>query len=152
MRQLCDRCFHVIGWWPSNSTAVDRLSFGNKTNITGKNGITLRMIVRRIDDRNHGQVELLGEFKVTIIVRWDRHDRAGSVAGQNVVGDPNGNRACVDRIDGVGAGKDTRFYFVTFGPFAVALERCFFTILFDRCFCSSVVSWSTSGCSGETTM
>ena len=48
-----------------------------------------------------GEIELLGELEVARVVRGHGHDRAGAVADQHVVGDPDRNRLAVDRIDGV---------------------------------------------------
>ena len=51
------------------------------------------------------QVELLGELEVALVVRRHGHDRAGAVARQHVVGDPDRDLLVVDRIDGVRAGE-----------------------------------------------
>ncbi len=54
-----------------------------------------------MDDRNDWQLELLREFKVANVVRRYRHDCAGTVADEDVVGDPDRNGLAVDRIDGI---------------------------------------------------
>ncbi len=53
----------------------------------------------------------LGEFKITRVMPWHGHDRAGPVSHKHVVRNPNGNLFIVHRIDRVGAGKNTRFLF-----------------------------------------
>ena len=49
---------------------------------------------------------LLGEFVVTLVVRWDRHDGASAVLDQDVVRYPNGNFLVIERIDGIAARKE----------------------------------------------
>ena len=47
-----------------------------------------------------GQAELFGELPVTGIVAGHRHDGAGAVAHQDVIGDENGGLLAVDGVDG----------------------------------------------------
>ena len=61
------------------------------------------------DDRPNGQLELLGKFKVALVMRRHRHDSAGTVADENIVGDPNWDLLLADRVDGKGAGEDAGF-------------------------------------------
>ena len=64
---------------------------------------------REVSSLHHlhdGQVEGLGEGVVALVVSGDGHDGAGSVAGQDVVGDPDGDVLAVDGILGVGADED----------------------------------------------
>ena len=68
--------------------------------------------VRRRDHRHDGQAELAGEVKVALVVRGHGHDRAGAVAHQHVVGDPDRDALAVDRVDGVGAGEDAGLFLV----------------------------------------
>ena len=53
--------------------------------------------VGRLDDLDDGQIELRGELEVARVMRRHGHDRAGAVAGENVIGDPDGNLFAVDR-------------------------------------------------------
>ena len=46
---------------------------------------------------------LFAEFEIALIVRGHRHDRAGAVAHQHEVADPDGNLLAAERIDGVAA-------------------------------------------------
>src|SRR5690349_22557037 len=48
----------------------------------------------------HGQTELPGERPVALVVRRHRHDGAGAVAHQHIVGDPHRQPLAVDGIDG----------------------------------------------------
>ena len=49
-----------------------------------------------------GDAELAGEGEVALVVAGHRHDGAGAVAGEDVVGDPDGDALAVDGVDGVG--------------------------------------------------
>ena len=55
-----------------------------------------------MDDR---QLEFLGEFPVTFVVRRYGHDRTRSVGDEHVVGGPDGDLRTVDGVDGVGASE-----------------------------------------------
>ena len=70
-----------------------------------------------------GQLELDREFEVAFVVRGNRHDRAGAVACQHVVGHPNRDLFAVDRIDRVASCEDAGFLAITLGPFAIRFER-----------------------------
>ncbi len=59
-----------------------------------------------------GEIELFGKFTVAVVVGRDCHNSAGTVAGQNIVGDVNGDFLLGGRIDGVGAGENAGFLFV----------------------------------------
>jgi len=54
-------------------------------------------------------------------VRRNRHDRAGSVGDQHVVGDPDRNLPPVDRVDRVGAGEGSGLFGVVAGAGEFAL-------------------------------
>ncbi len=58
------------------------------------------------DDTADRQPELLCERVVTLVVRGDGHDRAGSVAGEHVVGHEDRDSLAVDRVDRVGTDRD----------------------------------------------
>ena len=99
------------------------------------------------------QVELLREFEIALVVRGHGHDRAGAVAHQHVVGDPDRDLLVVHRIDRVGAGEDAGLLLRQFGPLEIALarrsarDRLALRLAALRC-----VIRSTSGCSGASTM
>ena len=59
-----------------------------------------------------GEIELFGKFTVAVVVGGNRHDGAGAVAGQNIVGDINRYLLLGGGVDGVGTGKDAGFLFV----------------------------------------
>ncbi len=54
------------------------------------------------------QVECLGELVVASVVTRDRHDRAGAVLHQHVVGDEHRNRLAVDGVDDAAAKRHAR--------------------------------------------
>ena len=58
------------------------------------------MPCRRLNDLHDRQVELGGEFQIARVMRRHGHDRAGAVAGENIIGDPDRDLFPVDRIDG----------------------------------------------------
>ena len=58
-----------------------------------------------LNHRAHRQAVGAGEGEVTLVVRRHRHDGAGAVGHQHVVGDPDRDVLVVDRIDRVGAGE-----------------------------------------------
>ena len=70
--------------------------------VTRRAGSTTRM----------GRPILAGEREVALVVRRHGHDRAGAIGHQHVVGDPDGDRAPVDRVDGIGAGEDAGLFLV----------------------------------------
>ena len=59
----------------------------------------------RLLDRGDRQAELAGELEVALVAARHRHDRAGAVAHQHVVGDPHRDLLAVDRVGGVRAGE-----------------------------------------------
>ena len=52
-------------------------------------------------------------------MRRNRHNGAGSVRNQNIIGDPNRNRFFCQRVYRICAGKDAGFLFCKFSPFKV---------------------------------
>ncbi len=64
------------------------------------------LVAGRGDDAPDRQAVLHGERVVPLVVGRDGHDRAGAVAGQDVVGDPDRDPLAVDRVDRVGADRD----------------------------------------------
>ena len=105
-----------------------------------------------IDDRLDRQAKLLGEFEVAFVVCRHGHDRAGAVADQHVVGDPDRHRLAVHRIDRVAAGEDAGLFLRQFGAIEIALAAAARSRLRPPTACSAVVKRSTNGCSGAITM
>ena len=58
------------------------------------------------DHHPHRQPEPPGEVQVALVVRGHRHDRAGAVVGQHVVGRPDRDALAVHRVDRVHAQED----------------------------------------------
>ncbi len=76
-------------------------------------------------------MKLRGEFEIALVVRRDGHDRAGAVADEDVVGNPDGDALAVDGVDGVAAGEDARFLLGKIGPVEVAFEGGLLTVIVD---------------------
>ena len=83
------------------------------------------------DHRADRQVELLGEFKIALVVRRDRHDGPGPVAGQHVVRDPNRDALAVDRVDRVRAGRDPGLFLLQVRALKLALALGGLDVGFD---------------------
>ena len=79
------------------------------------------LVHARRDHPDDRQVERLGELEVALVVAGHGHDRAGAVAHQHVVGDPDRDRLAVDGIDRVGAGEHAGLVLGQVGAVEVAL-------------------------------
>ena len=77
--------------------------------------------VGRLHHRDHVEAKRLGEFKVAVVVRRHRHDRAGAIRRQHIVGHPDGNRLARERMHDVRAGEDPRLLAGQVGAVEVAL-------------------------------
>ena len=72
-------------------------------------------------------------------MRGHGHDGAGAVAGEDVIGNPDGNFLSINRIDGVSAGEHAGFLLGQFSPFEIGLLGdfgfvfCYRFALFGRC-------------------
>ena len=86
-------------------------------------GALLDLAVGGRDDLHDGQVELLGELEVALVVRRHGHDRAGAVVHQDVVGDPDRDPGVVDGVDRVEPGEDA----------GLLLAGCALLALLRRC-------------------
>ena len=71
----------------------------------------------RRNDHANRQVILLGKGKIALIVCRHRHNGAGAVSHEHVVGDPNRNPFVIDWIDGIRAGENAGFLFICRQPF-----------------------------------
>ena len=91
-----------------------------------------------------GRLNFGGELKIARVMRRHGHDGAGAIAGENVIGNPDGNFLAVDRIDGVSAGEHAGFFLGQFGAFEVAFARgCVLDNSPPLRICSAVVISST---------
>ena len=61
------------------------------------------------------------KFMITLIVGGDGHDRSGAIAGENIIGNPDGDLLPVDRIQCIGSGKDAGLFLGEISAFQVAL-------------------------------
>ena len=68
---------------------------------------------------------------IAFVVGGDGHDGAGAVAGEDVVGDPDGDAYVVDRVDGIRAGEDAGFFFRGVLTVAVGFGGGGFDVVFD---------------------
>ena len=59
-----------------------------------------------LDDHPHGQPVLAGELEVALVVGRHRHDRAGAVAHQHEVADPDRDALAAEGVRGVAPGED----------------------------------------------
>ena len=84
------------------------------------------MGLNNLSDR---QIKFARKLEIAFVVCRHGLDRAGAVAEQNVVGDPNRSFFFVRRIDRVSAGEDAGFFFRELGPLEIAFARSFFPIL-----------------------
>ena len=78
---------------------------------------------RCLHDDLDRQLEFLRKLQVARVVRRHRHDRAGAVAGQDIVRRPDRHLPAVDRVDRVRAGEDSAFVLGQVGALEVALLR-----------------------------
>ncbi len=106
LRQLGDdRLAALVRQQPIEAPAVDQMLIRG---VGDERAIHRRVggLARRGDDSPDLEPEPLGELVVALIVGGHGHDRAGAVAGQDVVGDPDRDALAVDRVDGIGAEID----------------------------------------------
>ena len=80
-------------------------------------------VAGRLNRANDVEVERFGELPITLVLARYRHDGAGAVTHEYVVGDKHRDRLVVDRVHGKAAGKHTGLFFV-FLTVTVAQLRC----------------------------
>ena len=85
-----------------------------------------------LDHLNDGEVELLREGEVALVVGRHRHDGAGAVGRQDVVGDPDRDLLAVDGVRRGRAGGDAGLILCELGPFEIALGARRLLIRRDR--------------------
>ncbi len=78
-------------------------------------------VVPRLDDGGDRKVVFDGELEVALVVGRHGHDGAGAVGGEHIVGDPDGDRLVVHRIEGVAAGEDAGLFLGQLGAVQLAL-------------------------------
>src|SRR4051794_17831990 len=78
----------------------------------------------RLDNLLNRQLELVREFEVTLVMTGYSHDCPGAIAGENVVGNPDGDALLIDGIDRKRSGEDAGLLFREFGAFEIALRGC----------------------------
>src|SRR5207237_116603 len=69
-----------------------------------------RRVLAGADHPPDRQLVLARELEVATVMSGDAHDRAGAIAGQHVVGDPDRDSLLGEWIDRVGAGKDAGLF------------------------------------------
>ena len=91
--------------------------------LAGERGVEVVVVggLHGADDR---QVEGLGEVPVALVLAGHRHDRAGAVAHQHVVGDEHRDAGAGDRVGRPAAGEDTGLVLALALPLDVVLARC----------------------------
>ena len=90
----------------------------------------VRLVKRRVglvdrasDDAANGEVERASELEIALIVPWHGHDRAGAVAHQYIISDPNRDFAVVDRVDRVSPSEHSGFRLRQVGAIEIRLRR-----------------------------
>ena len=79
----------------------------------------------RLHYLDDGQFKLGGELEVAAVVSGHGHDGAGTVAGEHVVSNPDGNLLAIYRVGGIGAGEYAGLLLAQLGAFQVALGGAF---------------------------
>src|SRR5215831_14867938 len=90
------------------------------------------LVARRLNNLPNRQIKFASKLEIALIVGGNSLDRAGAVAEQNVIGDPDRNFFLVSRIDCKRAGEDAGFFFRELGPLKIALARGLFSIFTNR--------------------
>ena len=101
------------------------------------------LAVHRPNHRPDVDAVLPAEFEIALIVRGHGHDRAGAVAHQHEVADPDGNRFAAEGIDGAQAGIEAFLLDI-----ARALLRARVDHLLRRACASGPSFVATISCSG----
>ncbi len=84
-----------------------------------------------MDDRHDAEPKFPGELEVALIMSRDTHDRAGAVAHQDIIGDPDWNAFVVGGIDGERAGERACFLFGQIGALEIGFRGDCGAIGFD---------------------
>ena len=78
---------------------------------------------------NNRQRKHVRKFPVPLVMRRNRHNGAGSVRNQNIIGNPDRNIFFCQRVDRIRAGKDAGFLLCKFSPLKVGFFCCFVNVL-----------------------
>ena len=78
----------------------------DRRTVAGPGGVHV-VVGGRLDGAHDRQLVGLGEVPVTLVLRRHRHDRAGAITHEDVVGDEDRDPRPVGRVDGIAAGEDT---------------------------------------------
>ncbi|MPM73330.1 hypothetical protein SDC9_120310 [bioreactor metagenome] len=87
-----------------------------------------------LENFNDGQAELLGKLPVTGVMGRDCHDGTGTVADQDIVGNPDGNLLVVHRVDRKAATEDAALILGKVSALEVALAGACLKVGLDRLF------------------
>ncbi len=83
------------------------------------------------DNLTDGDVVCVCEIPVTLVVPWNRHDGAGSVAGQDIVCDPDWDPLVVHGVDSVGTQEDAGLVLREVGALQIGFSGGLLAIGFD---------------------
>ena len=142
----------LVGRQPAELAAVDQHLVVRVRDVAPRRDRRPRSPGAR-DDPADRQPELLRELVVALVVGRDGHDRAGAVAGEDVVGDEDRDPLAVDRVDRVGADRrrrSSRDRSTAARSRSRSAARATYASTSARR--SGAVSAATSGCSGARTM
>ena len=91
-----------------SQTVQRELSAGRVTHDTLLGVVALLRDIGTLNQRNDGEVEVLGKCIVTRVMGRYSHDGTSTIASQHIFCNPNGNFLVVKRIDGIRAREHTR--------------------------------------------
>ena len=95
-----------FGLQPAELARVDRIAVLDVAYRGFRCEVGARFVLRLGRDYlDDGEVELLREIPIPIVVGGDRHDGPGPVGDEHVVGDPDGDAIAAQGVDRVCAGK-----------------------------------------------
>ena len=83
-------------------------------------GVINKPAVIRKNDSFNWQIEFAREFQISFIMRGYGLDRAGAVAEQNVIRNPDRNFFFVRRVDRISASEDAGFVSCQLGALEIA--------------------------------
>ena len=68
-------------------------------------------LIKCLNNVNDRQIIFHSEFEIALIMRRHSHDCPSSVAGENIVSDPDWNRLAINWIKSVSACENAGFFF-----------------------------------------
>ena len=81
--------------------------------------LLVQLVLFRKNDGRNGKIIFAGEFEVALITARNSHNRAGSVIGHDIVGNPYGNLLAIDGIYHITTRERTVLFELSLG----ALDR-----------------------------